>query len=62
MSSAFAESDALERGTNGSQVQPVIAEAVAPDIDEGDNSIDWNDQGSNTTASPTDEDDLDPGQ
>lgn len=62
MSSAFAESDVLERGTNSSQVQPVDTEAVIPDVDQQDNSSDSDDQDSSNMASPADEDDLDPGK
>lgn len=62
MSSAFAESDVLERGTNSSQVQPVDTEAVIPDVDQQDNSSDSDDQDLSNMASPADGDDLDPGK
>lgn len=62
MSSAFAESDVLERGTNANQAKPVDSEAVIPDVGQQDNSSDWDEQDSSTLASPADEDDLDPGQ
>lgn len=64
MSSAFAEANVLEMGTNANQVPPVVAEAAIPDGGQSDKSGDSDGQGSRTIASPVveEEEDLDPGQ
>ena len=62
MSSTFAEADALERGPNPSQMPPVVAEVVIPEVGQSGNSRNSDEQGSSTIACLGDEVDLDPGQ
>lgn len=62
MSSAFAEADALERGTTADQAPPIVVEAMVPEVDESGNGRNSDEPGSTTIPSSTDADDLDPGQ
>lgn len=62
MSSAFADADVLERGTNTNQVPPIVAEAASPEVGQIGNGRASVDQSSTMTTSSDPEHELNPGQ